>query len=338
MKRIFATQAALALVFALPAAAGTGIATGFNVLDSLDDAELAAEMADYAGIGAEWLRTDLNWSVVQAEGRDSWDWRAMDRIVVAAQAAGLRVLPVVSFAPDWAWKGGEYSAPADPADYARFLKAAVTRYSAMHLHHWEIWNEPNLSGPWPHPDPVAYARLLKAAYPAVKATDPDAVVITGGLASVPMTDFFGRRDYYGAVSFLRTIYAEGAGDSFDAVGFHPYSYPHLPAEGQGGWAMMTGPIRDLMVQNGDAEKPVWITEFGAPTQGGDRAMSEADQAESLRQAADALDAFDWAGPVFWYGYRDLGNDTGDTEDWFGLVAPDGREKPVAEVFRTIAGR
>ena len=50
------------------------------------------------------------------------------------------------------------------------------------VHHWEIWNEPNYWRFWlPQPDVGAYTTLLKQAYAAIKAVDPAATVMVGGL-------------------------------------------------------------------------------------------------------------------------------------------------------------
>lgn len=316
-----------------------GIATGFDGIRWKSDAALRAEMEAYAAAGATWFRTDLNWSVVQPDTARRYDWRPFDRMVDAAQAAGLKVLPVVSFAPRWQWKDGRYSAPVDPKAYAKFLNMAVRRYAPRGITAWEVWNEPNLKGFWPNPDPVAYTRLLKAAYPAIKQADRNATVIAGGLSPVPRTDFFGEIDHYSAVDFVRGIYANGGGKSFDALGFHPYSYPHQPSEtvSWSGWTMMTGPIRDLMVQNGDADKKIWLTEFGAPTHGSDTAVTEQEQADMIRDAMRLLAAQDWAGPVFWYGYADRGTGDDNPEDWFGLVTQSGRAKPALQAYREAAG-
>lgn len=315
-----------------------GIATGFDTIRWHSDEKLRAEMEAYAAAGATWFRTDLNWSVVQPNSPRRYDWAPVDRVIDAAQAAGLKVLPVVSFAPEWAWIGDRYSAPKDPKAFATFLTAAVRRYSAKGIHAWEIWNEPNLRGFWPSPNPEDYARLLKAAYPAIKRVDHTAIVIAGGLSPVPRTDWLGEVDHYSAVDFVRGIYAAGAGDTFDALGFHPYSYPYQPSEtvSWSGWTMMTGPIRDLMIANGDAKKQIWLTEFGAPTHGSNNAVTEDEQAQMLTEAMDLLDGKSWAGPVFWYGYNDRGTGRDNPEDWFGLVTQSGREKPALGVFRSLA--
>jgi len=70
-------------------------------------------------------------------------------------------------------------APAHYADFAGFLRrlgATVGDRAGA----WEIWNEPNLAWFWRNPDPVAYAKLLKAAAPALRAADPGALIVSAG--------------------------------------------------------------------------------------------------------------------------------------------------------------
>jgi hypothetical protein len=53
-----------------------------------------------------------------------------------------------------------------------------------------VWNEPNAATFWnPSPDPAAYTQLLQAAYPAIKAADPNGTVIGGVVGWV--TDYPG---------------------------------------------------------------------------------------------------------------------------------------------------
>ena len=87
------------------------------------------------------------------------------------------MLAILSTTPAWARPArhvvlGAADQPA--ADYANFCAAAVKRYSGT-IKHCELWNEPNLSAFWgSRPDPVKYAAMIAAAYPAMKAADPAA--------------------------------------------------------------------------------------------------------------------------------------------------------------------
>ncbi len=319
-----------------------GLAVGLDALRWQDSLDLQAEFADYAAMGVRWLRTDLNWESVQREGPDSFDWREMDRIVSLAGSFGITVLPVVGSTPEWAWQDRERaSPPRDPEAFGRFLTAAVRRYAPRGIHAWEIWNEPNLEGPFPPlPDPIAYAVLLKVGSAAIRAADPEATVILGGLASVTTTRLQGNPPAMAAVEFLETVYAEGAGGSFDAVGFHPYTGEDPPDIGapQNSWGLMAGPIRAIMAAHGDEDKQIWITEYGAPTNEDEGSASEERQAELLAAGVALARETPWVGPLFWYSYRDLGDDPEYSEDWFGLIAKDGRSKPARAVMEEILSR
>lgn len=207
-----------------------GLSIGQNSLRGLGALDLNDLFRGYAKSGARWVRVDLNWSEVQAAGPDSYDWSVMDSYVALARSLDLRLLPVVSFSPAWLDGGASPANPKAVAAYAKFLGEAVNRYSPQGIRAWEIWNEPNLAGAWaPAPDPVAYAGLLVAAYASVKAADDAALVISGGLSPAARTGSKdGKLDHIAAVDFLGAMYDAGAAGSFDALGFHPYSWPRMP--------------------------------------------------------------------------------------------------------------
>lgn len=320
--------------------AGTlGIAIGIDALRWQEPADLEAAFLDVRRLGAGWLRTDLNWSLVQPTGPEAFDWRGMDRIVELARRNNLRLLPVVGSVPEWARAPGEPGiAPFDVDAFAAFLEEAARRYAPQDIRTWEIWNEPNMTGSWiGPPDAAAYAAVLRAGRDAIRRADPGAQVLLGGLAPAPVTGPEGAVTHVAAVEFLAGVYAAGGAGAFDAVGFHPYSWPLVPADPApwNGWTMMAGPIHDLMAANGDAGKRIWITEFGAPTSA--EGVSQARQAEILEEAVQLATTYPWAGPLFWYSYRDLGEDPSDPEQWYGLVGDGGEPKPAYQTFRSLVG-
>jgi hypothetical protein len=141
------------------------------------------------------------------------------------------------------------------------MTALATRYKGQ-VAAYEIWNEPNLHYEWGNftPDPAAYTELLKAAYTAVKAVDPDALIISGGLA----TTGEGSPTAYGDLEFLQGMYDAGAAGYFDALGSHPYTFGNPPDETDP-WGLSLTRVEDqrrVMLDNGDTTTPVWITELG----------------------------------------------------------------------------
>jgi hypothetical protein len=245
------------------------------------DADLAAALDDALALGAGWVRHDLSWYDLQPDNATTYRWDRSDRWVTAALARGLKVLGTLAYAPPWARGGGTgWSAtpPTDPAAYAKFAGAVAARYKGR-VAAYELWNEPNSPAFWATPDPARYAALYAAGAKAVRAADPAATLLLGGLTA---NDGTGGSIRPGV--FLDAAMAAGAAD-FDAVAYHPYTYPHLASEvttWRTPWERITtdvagGPALTTVLRNRGSKAAVWLTEFGAPTQG-PAAVTEQQQA------------------------------------------------------------
>ncbi|WP_436525465.1 cellulase family glycosylhydrolase [Actinoplanes sp. HUAS TT8] len=320
----------------------TGIAYG-DTLVWMSDEQLNQALDDAADLGATWIRADLSWDDIQGDGPDTYRWELFDRVLAAAQKRGLQILPVLAYTPGWARVsdcGEATCAPADPAAFARFADAAARRYAPRGLHVWEIWNEPNLGFWKPAPDPSAYARLLQASSRAIRAVDAGATLVMGGL--VPTGNGPGQ---VSPEEFITVVLRE-AGDVVDAIGYHPYTYPHLASDHTlfgTSWDRI-GKIRDALDAAGHPDMPLWLTETGAPT-GGPGNASDGSSGINVthvteeRQAAIAADVVTTAATtplvdaVFWYSDRDLGTDSSTSENFFGLRRADGSAKPAYAALR-----
>lgn len=303
----------------------------------LSDAELATELDLAADTGATWLRVDLDWSHVEStQGR--YDWARFDRVVQAAQSRGLRVLALPTYTPSWARPPGTSShhPPVDPRAFAAFVGAAVDRYAPRGVRAWEVWNEPNIPTFWePAADASAYATLLRHAAAAIRAADPGASIVTGGLAPA-YTDT--SRGSVSPVDFVRELYALGVRDSFTAVGVHPYSFPYMPLTPnteQWNTFQQLPLVHEVMARAGDSGKRVWLTEIGAPTGTARDAVSPERQAAILDEAIRAAAEWSWTGPILVYSIRDSGSDPADREQNFGVVARDGTRKPAWHTLRVL---
>lgn len=314
-----------------------GISSGFR---GESKSQVDATLAELNKLGVAWLRMDFDWSEMQPEGPGRYHTVKIDQQVEAIVAHGIKVLGIIDYTPAWAngHAPSQFYPPKKTRDYTAFAAYLARRYAPMGVHTWEIWNEPNGGEFWmPKADPKAYARLLKAAYPAIKKADPQATVITGGLA--PACDC---KNSLTPMTFLDGVYKAGAKRYFDHVGHHPYTYPHLANATDGGakwWTQMyTGPqnLRSIMTANGDADKKIWMTEYGAPTNGGSDDVTEAVQAEMLKVAYQFHSGYSWAGPLFWYTYQDSGTDLKNEEDWYGLIRADGTHKPAYGVYDGVS--
>ena len=311
-------------------------------------AEMDRSISMMRDAGVKWIRANINWSSIEPNSKgslDAWWLTEIDYAVAQAQAAGIQVLmPIADGVPYWASgdpkkSGGnswnKYWKPANFQDYADFVKAIVTRYSAKGVHAYEVWNEPNYSRFWPSgPNASDYANMLKATYPAIKAADPSATVITGGVS---------RNDF----AFVRGLYNAGAKGYFDAVGVHPYTNKVDPTscwtDGAGNNSIDAfcglESVRDVMVDNGDSAKTMWLTEFGWSTaSGASNGVSEAMQADYLKKSFTKLDEYPWVAHAFWYSFRNnywSNNDQSDVEANYGLLRVDFSAKSSLAAFKSV---
>jgi polysaccharide biosynthesis protein PslG len=291
----------------------------------------ASQLADMRAIGIESVRVDADWRWVQPNGPRSFEWAMLDREVHSIRAAGMSVDLLIDGCPRWAALAGAAGdpspQPASSAQYASWAADVAARYASQGVSDFEIWNEPNVVQFWqPTPDPAAYTADLVAAYAAIKKVDPSAFVISGGLAPAA-TD----GTNYSASSFLAAMYAHGAKGSFDALGYHAYSFPAAPDtyETWSAWSQMTQTrpsIRSIMAENGDYGKPIWITEFGAPSSGPSSVGTTAQNTE-LAQAITYVKKTKWIGALYIYTWQDS-MVFPVIDNWFGLLTEGGSPKPA----------
>jgi aryl-phospho-beta-D-glucosidase BglC (GH1 family) len=307
------------------------------------DGELARDFDNIAYTGAKWVRLDVDWKSVESSP-GQWNWRFTDRVVDSARARGINVLLVPTYSPAWARRSvcsnSMYCPPADPAWFANFVRATVSRYSPVGVRHYEIWNEPNWDPWWASgPNAADYVNMLKPAYVAAKQADPNAVVITGGLA--PKGDLAQTPNEPRApINFLKAMYAAGAKGYFDAFANHPYPpLPHQPLSGKTNWnaLLQTEWEHDIMAANGDGNKQIWGTEYGAPTGSNDsKAVSTGEQAQYIADGLRWWTGHPYTGPLFIHTVRDAPmNDPGDWHHRMGLLNQDFSPKPAFSVLTNL---
>lgn len=248
-------------------------------------------------IGVQDIRVFVPWIFVEpAQG--TYNWSYMDMVMQAAADRNMGVMVEIASTPTWAGSSTSITGAGtpDPATYASFAAEVAKRYGST-ISAYEIWNEPNYVLSSDPIDATAYAALLKAAYPAIKAVDPTATVVAGALGSVIS---FGSITL-DPVTFVKEMLAAGASGYFDALSFHPYQ-ESLPFSSGAGVAnsplMQLNAIYQLLQQYGDGNLKIWISEFGASTND----VSEQTQADLIKNLIDTWQTY--AGPVFIYTAQD----------------------------------
>src|SRR5712692_5880561 len=112
-------SAAPATTASTTSSAGGGLRFGLTypeILPAMDAATLGRYLDDAVSLGVTWIRFDLPWDMVQPNSASSSDWSAIDRVVNAANARHLSLLPIVQYTPGWArpssCTGSDHCAPA----------------------------------------------------------------------------------------------------------------------------------------------------------------------------------------------------------------------------------
>lgn len=150
-------------------------------LYGMTPADIDRTLDEMQAMGVNNVRVLIPWAGVEYQP-DSYYWNTTDYLVNAVFERGMGILGVLNSTPTRATSPGQPPITAAPTpestqQYAEFAGLAAQRYAGK-ASAWEVWNEPNTVFFWaPAPDPVAYTNLLKAAYPAIKAADPNATVV-----------------------------------------------------------------------------------------------------------------------------------------------------------------
>lgn len=314
------------------------------------------EMAREAGFG--WIRQEFTWEDIEIHGKGDFEdrrhepwrsaWDKYDEIVDLAEANGLGLIVRISNPPEWTrargMEPGSFAPPDNPQDFADFVFALVSRYKGR-ITYYQLWNEPNIYPEWgSYPiSPEEYTALLKAGAEAARRADPSVVIIAGALAATinlqPAAE--APANSLSDLIFLQRMYDAGAGPYFDIMAVQGYGLWSGPTDRRMHPRVLNIAhhqfIRDLMVANGDAGKPIWLAEmnWNAAPEGVEARygrVSEEQQARYLPMAYARIESeWPWIGVAnTWFLKRatDEWEQQGKPEAYFRLLKPDFTPLPV----------
>jgi hypothetical protein len=336
--RLLACTLLAALATLAVAVAGTSRASAAEAGVGIREPNASA-IAEVKALGTHWVRVFATWPDLEPQrGVYAPNWVASYEQLFRALPAGSKVIIVVVDTPSWeTGSADQHTPPANPSDYAAFLGFLAHQW-AGHVAAYEVWNEEDETRWWSGgPNPAAYAQLLKATYPVVKAADPSTKVVFGGLTG---------NDY----PFLQSVYAAGGKGFFDVVGVHtdtacnilsPYSF----LRGADGRMIPDSflayrEVHATMLANGD-EKPIWMTELSwrttdATCQEGAFAGQKAqgvtldEQSTFLSQAYHCLAQDPYIPVALWFPLQDEGVVVS------GLLRANGTRKPSFAAMQSYA--
>jgi hypothetical protein len=285
--------------------------------------QIDAQLRAVRATGSTVARSDALWEATEptapAGGVHRYDWSFDDAIAAALARNGLRWLPIIDYSAPWAQSvpGSDHSPPSSAAQYAAYAEAVGARYGpggsfwgehptlqALPVDTFEIWNEPDDPNFWsPHVDPARYADLYMSARAAIDAADPGARVIIGGVSNPG--------------GFLASMLASRPAlrGHVDGVGIHPYA----PSP-RGVLAGLVS-ARTTMTAIGLGPVPIYVTEFGWPTQ----PPGALDRVPEHRRSGDILRTVTVLGHLnceiamaILYTWVTPARDPRNREDWFGI--------------------
>jgi hypothetical protein len=313
-----------------------------------EDAPLRQKAAE---AGVKWVRQYLFWSDIEpndpANGTPTYDWSKYDSLFLDYQNLGLKVIAVLGGMPSWA-ATNSYGPILRMDDFKRFIGDLVKKYDGSNgspeVLFFEFFNEPDLIseeiayvgwGYWSQNgggNGADYTQMLKEVFPVVKAANPNAMVVLGGLA-LEQTSHFN-------FSFLDEVLSSGGVDYFDIMNFHYYT-PFENAWAPYGKDILgkTNYVRDRLGAYG-ITKPMIVTEAGEWSSELDQCMwgfrrSEEIQAQYatklyVRALSDAN-----IKAVSWFVLRDK-NFWNPCDGTRGLLREDGSPKPSYYAYKTAS--
>jgi polysaccharide biosynthesis protein PslG len=278
------------------------------------------------------FRDEVSWNRIEQQPgvlRLSDNLKDLDTLVEVASSRGQRPLLILDYGNRFYDGGGLIGSPAGIAAFTRYAQFVVRHFKGK-VDQFEIWNEWNTGSgapqtPHPKGDPAAYAALLRAVYPAIKAENPGAVVVGGAVANMDEAwiESFGQA---GGFAFV------------DGFSVHPYNFSERGVRGGPESSIkwldrIKGTVDRL---SGGRAISLYVTEIGWPTHDGPHGVAEDVAAAYAQRFYLLARARPWIAGVWWYELFDDGTDPHNREHHFGLLRPDGGSKAAYGALLKIA--
>ncbi len=311
-------------------------------------------------LGLGWVKRQVSWSEIEPS-KGEYVWGALDALVEACAAADLQVLFSVIEAPAWTRDGEPgIGPPKDPQDLGDLMRAMAARYKSR-VTAYEIWHNQNFRSFW-EGSPLSaeeYVALLESAYSAIKASDPQAVVISGAPMATGVDDgTYAIQD----LTYLQTMYDAGLQEYCDAIGAHPGGYANPPDVRYTGGDFdprraayddhrvffFRNTIEDMyqvMVRNDDPDRLMWVTQFGWATVDGmgvepSPGFEYTAEIDEYEQASYIVRAYEWAmewghvgGMFLWNLDMAVALGADDPAAKYSVLYEDGLPRPAYEAIR-----
>jgi hypothetical protein len=303
-----------------------------RLTDEVEPRKIKRSLEMVREMGAVWIVEYFPWSYMEPLP-GIYDWTHADLVVDHAGRQGLSVIARLGLVPEWARpkdSATSYLPPERYQDFGDFVYAFVDHFKGR-VEYVIIWNEPNLALEWGFQpvSPEDYTRLLKIAYARAKQANPGVQVLAGALAPTlaPPGSEWGMDD----LVYLRRMYAAGAGADFDILAAHAYGWVYPAADPPDPGVVnfrRTELLRQVMLEYGDAGKPIMITEGGWNDHPRwTRAVKPAQRIQYTLQAYELARGWEWCQAAALWAFR-YPWAAQSYLDYFTFVTPDFEPKPI----------
>lgn len=236
-----------------------------RLTDEVEEWKIVRTLQMVREMGSPWLVEYFPWAYSEPS-KGHFNFLHAETVIEHAYAEGLTVIARLDYVPDWARPKdttARYLDPSRYADFGDYVYAFVDHFKDR-VRYFVIWNEPNMAAEWGFRpvSPSEYTALLRVAYTRAKEADPSAVVLAAGLAPTLEND---PATAMNDLLYLQAMYDAGAAPYFDALAIHAYGgrFPPDDAAAPDRLNFARAALqREVMVRNGDAAKPAFITEAG----------------------------------------------------------------------------
>jgi hypothetical protein len=290
-------------------------------------------------MGAAWIVELFPWAYIEPR-RTEYDWAHPDYLVREANRQGLTIIARLDFVPKWARPTNSTPRllPNDHVvDYANFVAKFASRYRKA-IRYFVIWNEPNTSFEWGYQpvSPQTYIDLLASAQAAIASVHPNPVVLAAGLAPTLDRSEFALDD----TVFLQALYQAGLADYAGGLAAHSYGWkfpPDDPARPDRLNYQRVELLRRIMVDGGQAAKPLLITETGwNDSPRWTKSVRPGQRIQYTLRGLQLATSWPWLQAMCLWVFR-LPAPSHDYNDYFTLVDTNFRPKPIYEAIRSHAG-
>jgi hypothetical protein len=328
------------------------------LLNKMNSAQRVPLLQRLKSAGIDAVRADAAWfdlePLAPVGGAHTYYWNqsywndgyVLEPFVTDLAANGIRWQPVLDNAPTWVDGCGMGGIPPTHwSDFSAFVTALAQRYGSngsfwkanpnlpyLPVTTYEIWNEENAGCPTNPWTPATYDSVFQAARNAIKAVDPNAKVIVGGL-----TDHNQIADTWAAEMVAAS---PSITNEIDGWGLHPYyqTASGFVSEPENKVVMFRKELHSLAVPDSE---PIDVTEIGWTTEGSTAggyvdipdSGAQPDRADALVQTSDQLMRSNCnVAQYFVHTWWSPETDPMAQEDWFGIVNHDATLKPSAQAW------